>query len=128
MSDKINAVISTFYKSFKDEGLSESVDILVCEDNESRIELTEIWSEKNSGNGYASSALKLLISICYANNVSIVLKVLPLRYTPSKFMDRSCEFTDKNKKFLDKKSLQNWYKRYGFKMIDNNNSIMLKES
>jgi hypothetical protein len=118
--------IDEFYKLFYKENLNKIIDINIYKENNNSIELNEIWSEKNIGKGYASKALTLLTNTCMKYTVDIYLKVLPLRYSPSPYMDKTLCLSDRNSKFLSKEILQKWYEKNGFKMIDQEKFLMKK--
>jgi hypothetical protein len=119
--------IDEFYKLFYKEYLNKNIEINIYKESDNLIELNEIWSEKNIGEGYASKTLTLLTNTCMKYKVDIYLKVLPLRYTPSPYMDNNLGLSDRNNKFLSKEILQKWYERNGFKIIDQKKFIMKKK-
>jgi hypothetical protein len=124
--DPASKAIYKFYNEFKKLGYNNFITIKLEQINENLVELNEIWSDKEIGKGYASKTIKLLIKWCQFYQSSITLMVLPLRYSPSKFMDRDNEYTNRNKKYLNKIALTIWYKKYGFELVDHKDNLMIR--
>jgi hypothetical protein len=103
-----------FYQTFLSNGYDGYVAVTLDTLTENEIELIEIWSEIKSQAGWASKVMKLLASICDAHGVSISLRMMPLRYTPSALMDKNNLYSNRNAAFLSKAALTDWYERHGF--------------
>jgi hypothetical protein len=127
LKERSQMAINEFKKLFHENKLNEKIEINLYKENDDLIELNEIWSEKFPNEGFATKTLLLLIGVCDKYSVDIFLRVLPLRYSPSEYMDRNGEYSSKNKKFLSGDVLKDWYLRHGFVLINNEGLIMIRK-
>lgn len=127
LKERSQMAINEFKKLFHENKLNEKIEINLYKENENLIELNEIWSEKFPNEGFATKTLLLLIEVCDKYSIDIFLRVLPLRYSPSEYMDRNGEYSSRNKKFLSGDILEKWYSKYGFVLVNKEELIMTRK-